>query len=73
MFTNTFNSAGTFPYYCSQHFGSGMKGSIIVAAPNSPPGVTITNPVSGTVLAAPANVIIQAAASATDGWNRDQC
>jgi plastocyanin len=64
LFTNTFNSAGTFPYYCSQHFNSGMKGSIIVAAPNSPPVVTITNPASGTVLAAPANVTIQA--SATD-------
>lgn len=63
-FTNTFNNAGTFPYYCSFHFNSGMKGTIIVAAPNSPPVVTITNPVSGTVLAAPANVTIQA--SATD-------
>jgi len=63
-FTNTFSSAGTFPYYCSIHFGSGMKGSIIVAAPNSPPVVTITNPISGTVLSAPANVTMQA--SATD-------
>jgi plastocyanin len=63
-FTNTFNSPGTFPYYCSQHFSSGMKGAIIVAAPNSPPVVTITNPAPGTVLAAPANVTIQA--SATD-------
>lgn len=63
-FTNTFISSGTFPYYCSQHFGSGMKGSIIVAAPNLPPTITITNPASGTVLAAPANVTIHA--SATD-------
>ena len=67
FFTNTFNSAGTFPYYCSQHFTSGMKGSIIVAAPNSPPSVTITNPASGTVLAAPANLTIQATAADSDG------
>ena len=67
FFTNTFNSAGTFPYYCLQHFTSGMKGAIIVAAPNSPPSVTITNPASGTVLAAPANVTIQANAADSDG------
>lgn len=63
-FTNTFNSAGTFPYVCSLHSGFGMTGSIIVTAPNAPPIVTITNPATGTVLAAPANVTIQA--SATD-------
>lgn len=63
-FTNTFNTAGTFPYFCSLHSGFGMTGSIIVSAPNLPPVVTITNPSSGTVLAAPANLTIQA--SATD-------
>lgn len=63
-FTNTFNSAGTFPYVCTLHSGFGMTGSIIVAAPNLPPSVAITNPAAGTVLAAPANVTIQA--SATD-------
>jgi chitinase len=34
---------------------------------DTPPSVTITNPVSGTVFAAPANVTIQASASDTDG------
>lgn len=63
-FTNQFPTAGTFPYRCTVHALSGMRGSIIVAAPNSPPVVTITNPASGTVLSAPANVTIQA--SATD-------
>ena len=62
-FTNSFPAAGTFPYHCTIHAGSGMRGSIIVIAPNSPPSVTITNPASGTVLAAPANVTIQASAS----------
>jgi plastocyanin len=66
-FTNTFTSAGTFPYHCTIHVNFGMKGTIIVAAANLPPSVTITNPVSGTVFAAPANVTIQASASDSDG------
>ncbi len=44
-----------------------MKGTIIVAAANVPPTVTITNPASGTVFAAPASVTIQASASDSDG------
>jgi plastocyanin len=66
-FTQTFTSAGTFPYHCTIHVTLGMKGTIIVAAANLPPAVAITNPVSGTVFAAPANVTIQASASDTDG------
>jgi plastocyanin len=66
-FTNQFNTAGTYPYHCTLHALSGMRGSIIVTAPNSPPTVSITNPISGTVLAAPANVTIQAAATDQDG------
>ena len=45
----------------------GMKAQIIVAAANLPPTVAITNPASGTVFAAPANVTIQASASDSDG------
>jgi plastocyanin len=67
FFTNTFTSAGTFPYHCTIHVNSGMKGTIIVAAANLPPAVTITNPASGTVFAAPANVTLQASASDSDG------
>ena len=66
-FTNQFNAAGTYPYHCTVHALSGMRGSIIVTAPNSPPTVSITNPISGTVLAAPANVTIQATAADADG------
>ena len=29
-FTHTFNSAGTFPYYCESHVDQGMIGSITV-------------------------------------------
>jgi hypothetical protein len=43
-----------------------FTGSIIVAT-NLPPTVTITNPASGTVFAAPANVTIQASAADADG------
>lgn len=66
-FTNTFNSAGTFPYYCSIHFSSGMKGTVIVTAPNSPPTVSVTNPVNNAVFTAPANINIQASAADSDG------
>ncbi|MGB7746222.1 MAG: Ig-like domain-containing protein [Verrucomicrobiia bacterium] len=66
-FTNTFTSAGTFPYHCTIHVNLGMKGTIIVAAANLPPTVSITNPASGTVFAAPANVTIQAAAADGEG------
>ena len=66
--TITFNQPGTFNYYCAPHRGIGMVGSVIVqAAANTPPSVTITNPANGAVFAAPANVIIQANASDTDG------
>ena len=66
-FTNTFNSSGTFPYYCSLHYASGMKGTIIVSAPNSPPTVTITNPIAGSTLSAPASLALTAVAADTDG------
>jgi plastocyanin len=65
LFTNTFTTAGTFPYHCTIHVNFGMKGTIIVTS--LPPIVTITNPASGTVFAAPANVTIQASASDSDG------
>jgi plastocyanin len=59
-FTNTFTSAGTFPYECTVHF---FTGSITVAAANVPPSVSITNPAPGTVFSEPANVTIQATAT----------
>ncbi len=62
VFTNTFTSAGSFPYECTEHVGFGMVGTINVAAvANQPPTLAITNPVSGAVFGAPANVTIQAA------------
>ena len=66
-YTNTFTSAGTYPYHCTQHLSFGMRGTIIVNAPNLPPQITITNPLSGTVFAAPANVVIQTAVTNGSG------
>ena len=61
-FTNTFNATGSFPYECTVHAADGMLGTIDVAAaaPPPPPTITITAPVSGTLLAALANVTISA-------------
>ena len=68
-FTNTFTTAGTYFYYCSVHGTptTGMKGAVVVIAPNVPPTVTITNPAAGAVFAVPANVTLQASASDSDG------
>lgn len=69
-FTNTFDDAGTFPYYCSIHFSSGMTGTIIVtnlAAPNLPPTVSITNPANNITLSAPATFTLAANATDADG------
>jgi plastocyanin len=67
-FTNTFNTAGSFPYECTIHFQFGMTGTIIVSGvANVPPTVSITNLSSGAVFAAPANVTIRATASDSDG------
>jgi plastocyanin len=60
-FTNIFSSAGSFPYYCQVHYTNNMTGTIIVTG--LPPVISITNPVSGALFIAPANVTIQAAAT----------
>ncbi len=59
-FTNTFTSAGRFSFFCSIHFGSGMTGQVFVASSGAPPTLSITNPLSGTVFAAPASVTVKA-------------
>lgn len=60
-FTNTFATAGTYPYHCTQHISFGMRGTITVSGPSQPPQIAITNPAAGAVFATPANVTIQAA------------
>src|SRR5439155_9146378 len=68
--SRTFTTPGTYPYICilDSHAALGMTGTVIVqTSANTPPSVTITNPVNGAVFAAPANVTIQATATDTDG------
>ena len=66
-FTNTFPVAGNFSYYCQVHFNFGMTGAVVVISAALPPTIAITNPVSGAVFAAPANVTIQAAVTNGSG------
>ena len=66
LYTNTFNSAGTFAYHCSFH-GLAMSGTVIVTAPNQRPVITLTNPLAGAILAAPANITMRATATDSDG------
>lgn len=48
MFSFQFNSAGTFPYFCTRH-GAMMVGTVNVAAPSPSPSPTPIN-ISGTVV-----------------------
>lgn len=65
-FTNTFVTAGSFPYYCSVHgVTAGMKGTIIVAA--AAPTISITNPINGATFSAPASFTLVATVSDSNG------
>lgn len=66
-FTNSFPSAGNFPFYCSVHYNSGMTGQVNVAAVAMPPAVSITNPPDGFTFIAPASFTLAATASDSDG------
>src|SRR5207237_979648 len=50
----------------ANNFGVRATNSINITV-DAPPAVTITNPVSGTVLAAPATVLVKASATDADG------
>jgi plastocyanin len=66
-FTNKFAAAGSFPYFCLNHFNKGMIGLINVAAADVPPTISITNPPDGANLSAPASITLAATASDADG------
>ncbi len=66
-FSFTFNTAGTYPYFCSFHVNFGMTGSVTVQGGNTPPSVSITSPTNGATFAAPWTGTIQAAVSDSDG------
>ncbi len=47
-FSHTFNTPGTFGYFCTPHRSAGMVGTVNVAgAPNTPPTVAVTAPNNG--------------------------
>src|ERR1019366_2796596 len=56
----------TLSAIASDNLGAQTTNSISITV-DAPPTVTITNPASGTVLAAPANATIKASAADTDG------
>jgi plastocyanin len=58
-YTTTFDSVGSFPYYCSYHY---FTGTVTVKATSLPPTVAITNPPTGAVLSAPASLALEATA-----------
>jgi glucose/arabinose dehydrogenase len=64
VFTNTFTSAGSFPYLCTVH---SFTGTVNVQAGNSAPTVAITSPANGASFTAPATVPITASANDSDG------
>ena len=66
-FPVTFTQAGSFPFECTVHVSFGMTGTVTVVGTTTPPTVTITNPASGTVLSAPANITIGATTTAGSG------
>lgn len=66
-FTNSFPSAGNFPFYCSIHYPENMTGAVNVAAVAVPPTVSITNPTNNTTLSATASFTLTATASDTSG------
>jgi plastocyanin len=66
-FPVTYTSAGSFPYECTVHVSFGMVGTVTVAAAAQPPTIAITNPASGTVLSAPANVTVKASTTDASG------
>ena len=63
-YTYTFDSAGSFPYFCSYHY---FTGTVTVQATSVPPTVAITNPPAGVVLSAPASLKLEATAAQTGG------
>jgi len=64
-FSNSFPSAGNFPYHCNVH--AFMVASITVQAASTPPTVTLTNPPNGEILSAPATITLAASASDSGG------
>ena len=72
-FALTFTNAGSYFYVCNRHFFAFMNphreqtGNVFVASINLPPSVSLTNPANNARFRAPANLLLQANASDTNG------
>jgi plastocyanin len=67
-FSFTFTQAKTIAYHCNPHASLGMRGTIIVQAPqNQPPGVTLSGPPNGATFNPGDTITISANASDPDG------
>ena len=68
-FSFTFNTAGTYPYYCTPHWMPplNMVGSVTVQSANAAPSVSIINPRDGANFSAPADITVEAIAGDPDG------
>jgi glucose/arabinose dehydrogenase/plastocyanin len=64
VFTNTFATAGSFPYLCVVH---GFTGTVNVQGGNTAPTVAITSPTNTASFNAPATIPILATATDSDG------
>ncbi len=64
VFTNTFTSAGSFPYFCRVH---GFTGNVSVQSGPTGPSVAISSPTDGASFIAPAIVPITATTQDSDG------
>lgn len=70
-FTLTFTTNGFFPYFCNRHVyaplpqnrHSEQTGTVTVVSINLAPSVSLTNPANNARLTAPANILLQAAAT----------
>jgi hypothetical protein len=63
-YSRQFTLSGSFPYLCTLH---NFAGTINVAAPNTPPSVSLTNPANGATLSAPATITLKATANDAEG------
>ena len=66
--SHTFTSAGNFGYFCTLHSPSMFAGTLtVLAPPNNPPSVSLTNPANGSKFIAPASFPLTANANDSDG------
>jgi plastocyanin len=67
-FSHTFNTAGSFDYFCTPHRAIGMVGTIVVqGAANQPPTVSLTSPANNQTFSTSDTITFSANASDDQG------